>query len=111
MSLSRYAEQLLALADEARQALHPAAERAPARLGSMESTAAARLPEPLARFHRSYPGVSLDVSTGPSQTLLDGVLARRLDCALIARRSTWHRGAGRPRRWIRGLEGEAPFRE
>ena len=44
-----YAEQLLALADEARQALHPAQPSGRLRLGSMESTAAARLPEPLAR--------------------------------------------------------------
>lgn len=79
-----YAERLLALADEARQAMHPQQPGGTLRLGSMESTAASRLPTPLARFHRTFPQVSLEVSTGPSQPLLEAVLARRLDCALIA---------------------------
>ncbi len=39
-----YAEQLLALADEARQSMHPAEPGGRLRLGSMESTAASRLP-------------------------------------------------------------------
>ena len=106
-----YAEQLLALADEARQALHPAQPSGRLRLGSMESTAAARLPEPLARFHRSYPQVSLDVSTGPSQTLLDGVLARRLDCALIALPQHLAQGRWQAEALDQGLEGEVLFRE
>ena len=106
-----YAEQLLALADEARQALHPAQPSGRLRLGSMESTAAARLPEPLARFHRSYPQVSLEVSTGPSQVLLDGVLGRRLDCALIARPQHLVKGRWQAEPLDQGLEGEALFRE
>ncbi len=106
-----YAEQLLALADEARQALHPAQPSGRLRLGSMESTAAARLPEPLARFHRSYPQVSLEVSTGPSQALLEGVLARRLDCALIALPQHLAQGRWQAEALDQGLEGEALFRE
>ncbi|MBC9248986.1 LysR family transcriptional regulator [Pseudomonas alcaligenes] len=106
-----YAERLLALADEARQAMHPQQPGGTLRLGSMESTAAARLPTPLARFHQAYPQVSLEVSSGPSQPLLDAVLARRLDCALIAAPTSW---AGQ--RWVveeldQGLLSQAVFRE
>ncbi|GLZ86904.1 transcriptional regulator [Metapseudomonas resinovorans] len=83
-----YSERLLALADEARQAMHPQQPGGRLRLGSMESTAASRLPAPLARFHSQCPDVELEVSTGTSQALLEGVLARRLDCALVA----WPKG-------------------
>ncbi|BAN48331.1 LysR family transcriptional regulator [Metapseudomonas resinovorans] len=83
-----YSERLLALADEARQSMHPQRPGGRLRLGSMESTAASRLPAPLVRFHGRCPEVELEVSTGTSQALLDGVLARRLDCALVA----WPRG-------------------
>lgn len=79
-----YSERLLALADEARQAMHPQQPAGRLRLGSMESTAASRLPVPLARFHGQCPEVDLEVSTGTSQALVDGVLARRIDCALVA---------------------------
>lgn len=53
------------------------------RLGSMETTAAVRLPDVLAAFHREAPRVSLSLVTGPSQYLIQEVLAGRLDAALI----------------------------
>lgn len=59
-----YAEQLLALADEARQSMHPAEPGGRLRLGSMESTAASRLPALLASYHKACPRVALEVSTG-----------------------------------------------
>ncbi|HCT4761540.1 TPA: LysR family transcriptional regulator, partial [Pseudomonas aeruginosa] len=73
-----YAEQLLALADEARQSMHPAEPGGRLRLGSMESTAASRLPTLLASYHKACPRVALEVSTGTSRALFDGVRARRL---------------------------------
>lgn len=79
-----YAERLLALAAEARQSMHPGVAGGTLRLGSMESTAASRLPPVLARYHRAYPGVALEVSTGTSQALIEGVLSSRIDCALVA---------------------------
>lgn len=79
-----YSEQLLALAEEARQSMHPGQPGGSLRLGSMESTAASRLPVPLAQYHGRWPQVRLEVSTGPSRYLLDAVRARRLDCALVA---------------------------
>ncbi|MCV6141767.1 LysR family transcriptional regulator NmoR [Pseudomonas aeruginosa] len=101
-----YAEQLLALADEARQSMHPAEPGGRLRLGSMESTAASRLPALLASYHKACPRVALEVSTGTSRALFDGVRARRLDCA---------RGAAGPG-WAgeldgSGLRGEPLFRE
>ncbi|MDD0845252.1 LysR substrate-binding domain-containing protein [Pseudomonas sp. Gutcm_11s] len=106
-----YAEQLLALADEARQALHPESPSGSLRLGSMESTAAARLPQPLAHFHRENPQVSLEVSTGPSLALLDAVLARRLDCALIAQPHSWQQDRWQAEALPQGVEALAVFRE
>lgn len=67
-----YAERLLALAAEARQSMHPDVASGTLRLGSMESTAASRLPAVLARYHRECPAVSLEVSTGTSQALIEG---------------------------------------
>ncbi|MCB9957883.1 MAG: LysR family transcriptional regulator [Rhodospirillaceae bacterium] len=53
-------------------------------LGSMESTAAVRMPEILAAFHRAHPTVDLSASTGSSAALTADVLGHRLDAALIA---------------------------
>ncbi|MBG6514633.1 LysR family transcriptional regulator [Pseudomonas aeruginosa] len=101
-----YAEQLLALADEARQAMHPAEPGGRLRLGSMESTAASRLPALLASYHKACPRVALEVSTGTSRALFDGVRARRLDCALVAAGPGWAGELDGS-----GLRGEPLFRE
>ena len=79
-----YAQQLLALAEEARQALQPSQPQGRLRLGAMESTAASRLPGPLAQFHGRWPGVALELSTGASQDLLERLRAHALDAVLIA---------------------------
>ncbi|MBG4948220.1 LysR family transcriptional regulator [Pseudomonas aeruginosa] len=101
-----YAEQLLALADEARQSMHPAEPGGRLRLGSMESTAASRLPALLASYHKACPRVALEVSTGTSRALFDGVRARRLDGA---RGAAGPGGAGELDG--SGLRGEPLFRE
>ncbi|WP_134623232.1 LysR family transcriptional regulator NmoR [Pseudomonas aeruginosa] len=101
-----YAEQLLALADEARQSMHPAEPGGRLRLGSMESTAASRLPALLASYHKACPRVALEVSTGTSRALFDGVRARRLDCALVAAGPGWAGELDGS-----GLRGEPMFRE
>ncbi|MBG4771201.1 LysR family transcriptional regulator [Pseudomonas aeruginosa] len=101
-----YAEQLLALADEARQSMHPAEPGGRLRLGSMESTAARRLPALLASYHKACPRVALEVSTGTSRALFDGVRARRLDCALVAAGPGWAGELDGS-----GLRGEPLFRE
>ncbi|HHL2469149.1 TPA: LysR family transcriptional regulator NmoR [Pseudomonas aeruginosa] len=101
-----YAEQLLALADEARQSMHPAEPGGRLRLGGMESTAASRLPALLASYHKACPRVALEVSTGTSRALFDGVRARRLDCALVAAGPGWAGELDGS-----GLRGEPLFRE
>jgi DNA-binding transcriptional LysR family regulator len=79
-----YADRLLELAEEARDALHDSEPRGRLRLGTMESTAAARLPGPLIAFHDRYPKVSVELSTSDPQTLMAQVLAGELDAALVA---------------------------
>src|ERR1700754_3060865 len=59
-----YADRLLALADEAREAIQDPRPRGLFRLGTMESTAAVRLPGPLSEYHRRYPDVVLELRTG-----------------------------------------------
>jgi DNA-binding transcriptional LysR family regulator len=79
-----YANRLLDLAQEARTAVRDTTPRGPLRLGAMESTAALRLPGPLAEFHRRYPEVRLNLSTRTIKELTDQVLAGALDAALVA---------------------------
>jgi DNA-binding transcriptional LysR family regulator len=78
-----YAERLLALAEEARDALHDDQPRGTLRLGSMESTAAGRLPGPLSLFHQRYPDVAVELQTGATAPLTDQLLAGELDAALV----------------------------
>ena len=78
-----YAEKLLNLADEAREALHDDRPRGTLRLGSMESTAAGRLPRPLSLFHQRHPDVAVELHTGATGPLVEQVLAGELDAALV----------------------------
>jgi DNA-binding transcriptional LysR family regulator len=79
-----YAQRLLALADEARSAVHDVKPRGTFRLGAMESTAAVRLPALLSEYHRRHPGVILELRTGNPQVLGSAILAGELDAALVA---------------------------
>jgi DNA-binding transcriptional LysR family regulator len=83
--LLAYTERLLQLADEAQEAMR--GDRQPSgqlRIGSMETTAAARLPLVLGQFHRQYPQVDLVLDTGPTDYLLQAVLNHKVDVALVA---------------------------
>src|SRR5215475_9520686 len=82
--LLEYADRLLYLAQEARDAVHDGAPRGPFRLGSIESAAAIRLPEPLSVYHRRYPDVELDLRSDTIPHLLAAVLSGELDAALVA---------------------------
>jgi len=79
-----YADRLLDLAEEARAAVTEGTPRGRMRLGSMESTAAARLPAVLADFHQRYPDVQLELRTGPTGRMLAEVVEGVLDCALVS---------------------------
>ena len=64
-----YAERLLDLAQEAREAVQDAKPRGLLRLGSMESTASVRLPVPMNEYLSRYPEVSLELRTGGPREL------------------------------------------
>ena len=79
-----YADRLLILSEEAQAAVQDTRPRGVFRLGSMESTAAVRLPEPLAMYHQRYPEVKLELRTGNPTQLSTAILAGELDAALVA---------------------------
>lgn len=79
-----YADRLLTLADEAVDAVQDDRPRGVFRLGSMESTAAVRLPERLAVFSQRYPDVTLELRTGNPTVLSEALLAGEIEAALIA---------------------------
>jgi len=83
-SLLGYADRLLALAAEAEAALQDDKPRGLFRLGAMESTAAVRLPAPLAAFSKRYPAVELALTTGNPTQLAQALLAGDIDAALVA---------------------------
>lgn len=79
-----YAGKLLSLAEETEAALRDSKPRGLFRLGAMESTAAVRLPAPLAEFNRRHPDVTLELRTGNPTQLSAAVLAGDVEGALIA---------------------------
>ena len=79
-----YATRLLALAEEARGAMHDETPRGVLNLGAMESTAAIRLPSLLGLMHKRYPDLSVEVRTGAPRPLTTRVLTGELDAALVA---------------------------
>jgi DNA-binding transcriptional LysR family regulator len=82
--LLAYAERLLRLSSEAQAALKGHAPHGLFRIGALESTAATRLPPVLARYHRAYPAVRLELVTGTSGALVDKVLREEVEAAFVA---------------------------
>lgn len=83
-TLLQYADRLLALSNEAVDALHVADPSGPFRIGTMESTAASRLPAVLSRYHADYPKVQLHVVTDTAGGLIRRLQATEIDAAFIA---------------------------
>lgn len=83
-TLLDYAERLLRLSAEAEAALRNDAPRGTLRIGSLESTAATRLAPLLARFHRAYPQVRLELVSGTTGALVSEVLSGELEAAFVA---------------------------
>jgi DNA-binding transcriptional LysR family regulator len=83
-TLLAYAERLLALSSEAQAALRDGAPRGVLRIGSLESTAATRLPPVLSRYHLAYPQVRLELVTGTSGALVNRVLTGDIEAAFVA---------------------------
>lgn len=92
VTLTRAGRQLLPFAAEAARVVD-AARRAVAdgpepsgslRIGTLETTAAVRLPPILTEYCRAYPEVDLSVSTGTTGALTADVLEHRIDGAFVA---------------------------
>lgn len=82
--LLSYAVKLLHLADQASGALAGVNPTGVLRLGALESTTASRLPEVLADYHKAFPEVRVELSTGTNDALTAAVLDRRIDAAFVA---------------------------
>jgi DNA-binding transcriptional LysR family regulator len=79
-----YAERLLRLSSEAQAAVKGRAPHGALKIGALESTAATRLPQVLARFHKAHPAVRLELVTGTTAALAARVMRGELDAAFIA---------------------------
>ena len=80
-----YAQRMAALSREAVLAARDDGEpKGPLAIGSMETTAAVRLPSLLADFHRSFPAVRLSLRTATTADLVAGVLEGTLDSTFVA---------------------------
>lgn len=81
------------------------------RVGASTTIATWYLPDPLARFHAAHPGVAIRIRSANTATILDLLLARELDAALVegpvdhpavtvlpwrTDRLVWIAGAGHP---------------
>jgi DNA-binding transcriptional LysR family regulator len=80
-----YAQKMAALSHEAVLAARDDGEpKGPLAIGSMETTAAVRLPPLLADFHRRFPAVRLSLRTATTADLVAAVLDGVLDGAFVA---------------------------
>ena len=79
-----YADRLLRLSSEAASALSRGTPRGTLKLGTLESTAAARLPPVLSRYHRDCPEVSIELATGTSGALVARLLNYEIEAAFVA---------------------------
>ncbi|MDB5796382.1 MAG: LysR family transcriptional regulator [Paucimonas sp.] len=79
-----YAERLLALSAEAEAALRSGVPMGTLKLGTLESTAATRLPRVLSDYHRQYPEVTIELATGTTGALIDRVLNCQLEAAFVS---------------------------
>jgi DNA-binding transcriptional LysR family regulator len=83
--LLSYTDEIFQLLDEARNVMNDdQTPKGPLVIGSMETTAAVRLPKLLSKFHREYPAVDLTLKTGPTEQNVQGVLQYELDGAFVA---------------------------
>ncbi len=82
--LLTYANQILQLAQEAKDQFLSTRPAGVLRIGCIEMAAATRLVEPLMAFHQDYPEVELIVKSNPTGTLIEKVLSGELDIALVS---------------------------
>lgn len=83
-TLLTYADDILRLAAEARQAVQPHEPHGRLRIASMESTAASRLPTLLATLHQRWPRVQLELVTMTTRQSIQALSNFEVDCAFVA---------------------------
>jgi DNA-binding transcriptional LysR family regulator len=83
ITLVRYAQQILALAEEARQSIHAgsAALGGRLRIGGLETLCTQYLPELIARFTSDFPAVEIDLRTEGSQSLRNEIVSGEMDAS------------------------------
>lgn len=82
--LLTYAERLLELSNEASEALKDGRPSGKFRIGAMESTAAARLPAVLSRYHALYPDVQIELETDTAGGLINRLQNHDVEGAFVA---------------------------
>lgn len=82
--LLSYADRMLRLSAEAQAAVRDGAPQGLLRIGTMESTAAARLPPILAAYHAAWPKVRIELVTGTSGALAAKVRDFEIEAAFVA---------------------------
>lgn len=84
--LCAYARRIMELLEEAEARLKGREPGGSFRIGAMESTIAARLPEPLAKLHAQFAEIQIEVTAGTSRSLFNMLMENRLDVVFIADR-------------------------
>jgi DNA-binding transcriptional LysR family regulator len=79
-----YVDQILNISEQARDAISVDTPKGLLRIGTLESTAASRLPALLSRYHARYPAVRVELITGTADAMRDALLERAVDAAFIA---------------------------
>lgn len=82
--LLEYAQQILALSQEAIAELQQSKPTGILNVGAMEAVAATRLVEPVVKFHHAFPDIELNITTAPTGDLIDKILMGDLDMAFVA---------------------------
>lgn len=84
MLLHQYAEKLLRLSTEAETALKRGSLQGTLRIGTLESTAAARLPPLLSSYHERFPDVQIELVSGSSDSLIAQVHRGEIESAFVS---------------------------
>lgn len=79
-----YADRLLHLSSEAEASLRDGSPAGLLQIGTLESTAATRLPPILSRFHRRYPEVRIELVTGTTGALIAKIMHHEVEAAFVA---------------------------
>ncbi|WP_417583249.1 LysR substrate-binding domain-containing protein [Nitrincola sp.] len=82
--LLSYAERLLRLSSEAEAAVRSGTPNGTLRIGTLESTAAARLPPLLSSYHEHFPDVRIELVTGTSTSLITRVHRFDIEAAFVS---------------------------